>query len=80
MFIIYKLNISSQIQEYLLEKGSTSEQEVAAKIVLQILDILLKSEHSINNEQVWYTFFIQFTFAFFREIKFRKYFICLGSF
>lgn len=44
-----------------MEKGSPSEQEVAAKIVLQILDILLKSEHSINNEQVSDRFFVHFS-------------------
>lgn len=35
-----------------MAKGSDMEQEIAADITLQILDILLKSEHSINNQDV----------------------------
>lgn len=42
----------SQVDEYLTERGSAVEQEVAADITLQILDVLLKSEHSLNNQQV----------------------------
>lgn len=41
-----------QVDEYLTERGSEVEQEVAADITLQILDVILKSEHSLNNQQV----------------------------
>lgn len=41
-----------QVDEYLTERGSEAEQEVAADITLQILDVVLKSEHSLNNQQV----------------------------
>lgn len=43
---------NNQIDEYLTERGSEVEQEVAADITLQILDVVLKSEHSLNNQQV----------------------------
>lgn len=41
-----------QVDEYLTERGSEVEQEVAADITLQILDVVLKSEHSLNSQQV----------------------------
>lgn len=41
-----------QIDAYLHEKGSATEQEIASDIILQILDIILKSEHSLNNQKV----------------------------
>lgn len=41
-----------QVDEYLTERGSEVEQEVAADITLQILDVVLKSEYSLNNQQV----------------------------
>lgn len=50
--IDFRLFIDFQIGEYLLEKGTYSEQEMANEITLQVLDILLKSEHSINKEKV----------------------------
>lgn len=42
----------TQVDEYLTERGSEVEQEVAADITLQILDVVLKSEHSLNSQQV----------------------------
>lgn len=42
-----------QVDEYLTERGSELEQEIAADILLQILDVVLKSEHSLNNQQVF---------------------------
>lgn len=44
--------IETQVDEYLTERGSEVEQEVAADITLQILDVVLKSEHSLNSQQV----------------------------
>lgn len=41
-----------QVDEYLTERGSESEQEAGADYTLQILDVVLKSEHSLNNQQV----------------------------
>lgn len=41
-----------QVDEYLTEKGSDLEQEIAADITLQVLDVVLKSEHSLNNQDV----------------------------
>lgn len=47
------INISgTQVDEYLTERGSEVEQEVAADITLQILDFVLKSEQSLNSQQV----------------------------
>ncbi|KAG4065929.1 hypothetical protein HA402_008925 [Bradysia odoriphaga] len=46
----FLLGLLQEIGEYLLEKGTYSEQEMANEITLQVLDILLKSEHSINKE------------------------------
>lgn len=41
-----------QIDEYLKEKGSDLEQENGADIILQILDVILKSEFSLNSQLV----------------------------
>lgn len=46
------LNCKWQVDEYLTERGSEQEQESAADYTLQILDVVLKSEHSLNNQQV----------------------------
>lgn len=44
--------IEPQVDEYLKEKGSDLEQEIAADIILQILDVILKSEFSLNSQLV----------------------------
>lgn len=44
--------IEPQVDEYLKEKGSDLEQEIAADIILQILDVMLKSEFSLNSQLV----------------------------
>lgn len=41
-----------QIDEYLKVKGSDLEQEIAADIILRILDVMLKSEFSLNSQLV----------------------------
>lgn len=44
--------IEPQVDEYLKEKGTDLEQEIAADIILQILDVMLKSEFSLNSQLV----------------------------
>lgn len=44
--------MAEQVDEYLKEKGSDLEQEIAADIILQILDVVLKSEFSLNSQLV----------------------------
>lgn len=50
--LIQHLYFKWQVDEYLTERGSEQEQELAADYTLQILDVVLKSEHSLNNQQV----------------------------
>lgn len=56
MYSIYERKfltfVRQQVDEYLKEKGSDLEQEIAADIILQILDVLLKSEFSLNSQLV----------------------------
>ncbi|XP_055301227.1 uncharacterized protein LOC129567889 [Sitodiplosis mosellana] len=47
----FLLKLLQEVDEYLTERGSEVEQEVAADITLQILDVVLKSEHSLNSQQ-----------------------------
>lgn len=51
------------MDEYLVQKGTHTEQEVASDIILQILDIVLKSEHSLNNQEVIRTLIYQEAFC-----------------
>lgn len=46
------LSANRQVDEYLTERGSELEQEIAADTMLQILDVVLKNEHSLNSQQV----------------------------
>ena len=80
--------IPTQVDEYLMHKGSQMEQEIAADIMLQILDVLLKSEYSLNNQQVSFEFsfrspFIILNFAVVVVVELNIfndfYYFCLDS-
>lgn len=48
----FLLKILREVDDYLTEKGSYFEQEIAADIIAQILDVILRNEHSVNNQEV----------------------------
>uniref|UniRef100_A0A1B0DAN2 Uncharacterized protein n=1 Tax=Phlebotomus papatasi TaxID=29031 RepID=A0A1B0DAN2_PHLPP len=47
----FLLRMLQEIHDYLDEVGSRCEREIASDTTLQILDIILKNEFSINNQQ-----------------------------
>lgn len=72
--IHWNFSANRQVDEYLTERGSELEQEIAADTMLQVLDVVLKNEHSLNSQQVCvqYDFFYLFIVVYIIETA-KKY-------